>query len=365
MAGRAGHADIQIPQPLRPPMYQFAQGLGQNLTHLYDRPLRTYGGNWAPNLSPQMQMAQNFMQGRSVGPGPQVLGQAQGALGQYMSPGMNRNPYTQQMNQFTNPYGGMMGQFGMNSARNSLSNFQNPSFQNPVQRLGQGFPNYFGYTPPQSPISGGQPAPVGPSQNAQQQQGSMIGRLMGDPGGARGMKDRRATAGQAPPPPPGAPQATTASSVVAPGAQASPVTPPPGAPQATTASSVVAPGAQASPVTPQPPPPPQPLPQPPPPPPPPLPPPPQPQPLPPPPQPPPPLPDPQNPTPPPELPPEASPLLPPPPPPRPSGGRWRGPNTSFRGTNRWRKKKNSHKWPAAKTPKPPSPPSGGGKGSGY
>lgn len=144
MAGQAPTANITIPKPLRPPLYEYSKGLGYQLPDLYTRPMQTYQGIWQPTMSPTLQQTGSFLQGRAISPAPQVLGQAMGSLGGYMSGGM-RNPYGQNTNRFTDPGLGVMGPQALTSSRNSMVNFQNPSYANPVKRMGRGYNNYWQY----------------------------------------------------------------------------------------------------------------------------------------------------------------------------------------------------------------------------
>lgn len=93
---------VGVTASMRPPMFSFAKALGQYLQSLIGQPMPQYPGQLDPGMSPTMQMLGKMAQQYAGSGAPPIMG----------------------------------------AAANSLNRFMNPSFTNPVARIGGGSPGY-------------------------------------------------------------------------------------------------------------------------------------------------------------------------------------------------------------------------------
>jgi hypothetical protein len=149
--GQPSQQNVTIPPPLRPPMSGFANWMGDQLPGLWGQSLPSYGGQFDYGLSPTQSQATRFMQDRARSPGPAILGQAQGSLGALMDPGMSgmRNPYS--MSSSSMGGSNVLSPANLQSSRDALMRYQNPTMQIARPGGGGGVPNFFPGATPKTP----------------------------------------------------------------------------------------------------------------------------------------------------------------------------------------------------------------------
>ncbi len=74
-----------------------------------------------------------------------------GGFGGMQKQAAQQNPFLSDVTNLAGRYFGLGLPQVFNQAMGTLGRFANPSFANPVERIGQGYPNYMGYQPPPLP----------------------------------------------------------------------------------------------------------------------------------------------------------------------------------------------------------------------